>query len=142
MSDYIKPTKKDFNPGIYVLHVGTNNLTLSDTPEQIAEYIFDIVRSIKTDSNTVIISNIVPRGNKNKENIEKTIQIINNACVQHNVSVINHTNVNSNRHLNRSKLHLNGFESPYLLEILKIFRRILTDKVKCMTNMFLKVLLL
>ena len=34
--------KEDFNPDIYVLHVGANDLTLSDTPEQIAGPIFDI----------------------------------------------------------------------------------------------------
>ena len=43
MSNYIKPTKKDFNPDIYVLQVGTNDLILSDAPEQIVEYIFGIV---------------------------------------------------------------------------------------------------
>ena len=79
---------------IFVLHVGTNDLRLSDTPEQIAEHIFDIVNSLKTDSNTIIVSNIVPRGDKNKEKTEKALQIINNACVQRSVPVINHTNVN------------------------------------------------
>ena len=29
----ITPTKKDFNPGIYILHVATNDLILDDTPE-------------------------------------------------------------------------------------------------------------
>ena len=43
MSNYIKPTKKDFNPDIYDLQVGTNDLTLSDAPEQIVEHIFGIV---------------------------------------------------------------------------------------------------
>ena len=32
MSHNIKPTKNVFNAYIYVLHVGTNNLTLSDKP--------------------------------------------------------------------------------------------------------------
>ena len=80
----LKTTKKDFNPDIYVLHVGTNDLTLSDKPEQVAEHIFDIVSSLKTDSNTVV-SNIVPRDDKNKEKAEKVVQIINNACVQRNI---------------------------------------------------------
>ena len=43
MSNYITPTKKDFNPDIYDLQVGTNDLTLSDAPEQIVEHIFGIV---------------------------------------------------------------------------------------------------
>ena len=33
MECYITPTKKDFDPGIYILHVGTNDLTLDDTPK-------------------------------------------------------------------------------------------------------------
>ena len=81
ISDYIKPTKKDFNPDIYVLHVGRNDLTLSDTPEQIAEHIAHIVSLLNTDSNTVIVSNAVPRDDKNKEKAEKAFQIINNAYV-------------------------------------------------------------
>ena len=58
---------------IFILHVGTNDLTLSDTPEQIVEHIFDTVISLKTGSNTVIIFNIVPRGDKKKEEAEKAI---------------------------------------------------------------------
>ena len=73
MSGYINATKKNFNTDIYVLHVGTNDVTLSDTPEQIAKHIFGIVNYLKTDSNTVIVSNIVPRGDKNKEKAENTI---------------------------------------------------------------------
>ena len=63
----------DINPDIYVLHVVTNDITLSDTPEQIAEDIFDIVNSLKTCSNADIVS----RDNKNKEKMDKAIQIIN-----------------------------------------------------------------
>ena len=95
MSDCIKATKKDFNPDIYVLHVGTNELTLSNTTEQIVKLISDIGNSLNTDNKTVIVSNIVPRGNKNKEKSEKAIQIINNACVQSNILVMNQTNIDS-----------------------------------------------
>ena len=30
MHDYLKPTKKDFDPNIYILDVGTNNLSTND----------------------------------------------------------------------------------------------------------------
>ena len=100
MSDYIKPTKKDFNPDIYVLHVRTNDLTLSDTPEKIAKHIFDKGNSIKTASNTLTVFTVVPRGDMNKEKADKAIQIINNVHVQRNIPVINHTSINSKRHLN------------------------------------------
>ena len=58
MSDYIKPNEKGLQYW-YLRPTCWNKLTLSDTPEQIAEHIFDIVSSLKTDSNTVIVSNIV-----------------------------------------------------------------------------------
>ena len=108
-SDYIKSTEKYFNFDIYVLHLGKNYIKLSDTPEQIAEHIVNIFSSLKTDSNAVIVSNIVLRGDKNKEKAEKAIQIINNAYVQRNIPVIKHTKANSKRHLNISKLDMNGY---------------------------------
>ena len=75
MSDYIKSTKKDFNPDIHFRHAGINDVSLSNTP--------------------VIVCNIVPRDDKNKEKSEKAIQIINNACVKRKIPVINHTNIHS-----------------------------------------------
>ena len=47
----------------YILHVGTNDITLNDTPEEITEHIVNVAKSFKTENNTVVISNIVPRGN-------------------------------------------------------------------------------
>ena len=44
MLDYIKPTQGDFSPDVYLLHVGTNNLSSNKSP----------------DNNTVIVSSIVP----------------------------------------------------------------------------------
>ena len=108
MWDYIKPTKRT-SILIFMSYTLEQQPHINNAPEQIAKHIFDIVISFKTDSNTVIVFNIVPRGHKNKEKAEKAIQIINNACVQRNIPVINHTNMNSKRHLNRSKLHLNGY---------------------------------
>ena len=32
MEDYRKPTKRDSNSDLYTLHVGTNDLSLDDTP--------------------------------------------------------------------------------------------------------------
>ena len=104
----------DINPDIYVLHVGTNDITLSDKPEQIAEHIFDIVNSLKTCSNADIVS----RDNKNKEKMDKAIQII-NVYDQRNISVIKHTSLNSKRHLNRNRLHLNGYRKSIFIRNFK-----------------------
>ena len=67
MEYYITPTKRDFDPGIYILHVGTNDITLNGTPKEITEHIVNIAPSLKTENNTVVISNIVPRGDSKKK---------------------------------------------------------------------------
>ena len=36
MVDYINPTQRDFNPDVYLLHVGTNDLSSNKFPEQIS----------------------------------------------------------------------------------------------------------
>ena len=63
----------------------------------------------------------MPRGDKNNEKAEKAIKIINDACVQRNIPMTNHTNINSKRHLNRSKLHLNGYGKSIFIRNLKYF---------------------
>ena len=71
MEYYITPTKRDFDPGIYILHVGINDQTLDDKPEEMTEHIVNIATSLKTENNTVVISNIVPRGDSKKEKAEE-----------------------------------------------------------------------
>ena len=61
-----------------------------------------------TEKNKIIISEIVPIGDKYKEKREILSKVINEACHEENIPVINHSNINSKRHLNRSKLHFNN----------------------------------
>ena len=65
MVDYIKPTQRDFNPDVYLLHVGTNDLSSNKSPEQISLDILNLANSLKLDNNTVIVSSIVPRDDEN-----------------------------------------------------------------------------
>ena len=67
MVDYIKPTQRDFNPDVYLLHVGTNDLSSNKSPEQISLDILNLANSLKLDNNTVIVSSIVPRDDENKK---------------------------------------------------------------------------
>ena len=67
MVDYIKPTQRDFNPDVYLLHVKTNDLSSNKSPEQISLVILNLANSLKLDNNTVIVSNIVPRDDENKK---------------------------------------------------------------------------
>ena len=80
MVDYIKPTQRDFNPDVYLLHVGTNDLSSNKSPEQISLDILNLANSLKLDNNTVKANNI---------------------------GILSHRNINPKRHLNRSRLHLN-----------------------------------
>ena len=109
MEDYTKPTKRDFNPDLYILHVGTNDFSLDERPEVISSRIIDTAKSPMTEKTKMIISNIVPTGEKYKEKGEILSKMINEACYDDNIPVINHNNINQERHLNRSKLHFDNY---------------------------------
>ena len=79
------------------------------------------------EKNKIIVSKIVPRGDKYKEKGEIFNKVITEACHKENIPVINHNNINPKRHLNRSKLHFNNYgNSQSLLKILEIFLSNLT----------------
>ena len=46
MEDYTKPTKRDLNPDLYILHVGTNDLLLDYTPDLVSSHIIDALLSL------------------------------------------------------------------------------------------------
>ena len=65
MLDYIKQTQT--YPDVYLLHVGTNDLSSNKSPEHISLDILNLANSLKLDNNTVVISSIVPRDDENKK---------------------------------------------------------------------------
>ena len=107
MADYIKPTQRDFNPDVYLLHVGTNDLFSNKSPEQIYLDILNVANSLKLENNTVIVSSIVPRDDENKKKVDEVNIILEELCKANNVGMISHRNINPKRHLNRSRLRLN-----------------------------------
>ena len=115
MQDYLKPTNRDFNPNIFILHVGTNNLPTNDSPEMIADKIDETAESIKKEDNNVVLLAIVPRGDKLNEKAEKVNSLLQKACNQKQIDLIMHSNINTKRHLNRSRLHLNGYGKPIFI---------------------------
>ena len=121
MEDYTKPTKRDFNPDLYIIHVGTNDLSLDDTPEVISSRIIDTAKSLMTEKSKVVISNIVPRGDKYKEKEEILSKVLNEACSKENIPVINHNNINPKRHLNRSKLHFSNYGNSIFVKNIRNF---------------------
>ena len=59
-----------------LLHVGRNDLILDDTFEEMTEYVVNIATSLKTEINTVAISNIAPRGDSKKEKVEAVNKLL------------------------------------------------------------------
>ena len=59
IENYIKLNKRDFNPNLYILRVGTNDFSLDDTPDVISNCIIT----------KIIMSNIDPRGDKYKKKV-------------------------------------------------------------------------
>ena len=47
MYDHLKPTSRDFNPGLFIIHVDTNDLSLNKTSNKIAEKIVNPAESVK-----------------------------------------------------------------------------------------------
>ena len=73
MVNYIKPTQRDFNPDVYLLLVGTNDLSSNKSREQISLDILNLVNSLKLHDNTIIVSSIAPRDDENKKKLMRSI---------------------------------------------------------------------
>ena len=121
MEYYITPTKRDFDPGIYILPFDTNDIYLGGTTKEITEHIVNIVTSLKTKNNTVVISNIVLHGDSKKEKEEAVNKLLVNICQQKETSVIDHDDINTKRHLNKSRLHLNVHAKSVFVKNLRTF---------------------
>ena len=62
MSDHMKPTQRNFQPNVYISHVGRNDLPTDMTPEEISEKILAFSKHLKSEKNEVLVSVIVPLG--------------------------------------------------------------------------------
>ena len=100
MKNYTISIKSEFNPDLYISHVGTNDLSLNNTLEMISNHIIDTAKSLLTEKMKIIFSNIVPRESKYKEKGEILSKVIYEACHKENIPVINHSNINPKRHFN------------------------------------------
>ena len=100
MKNYTISIKSEFNPDLYISHVGTNDLSLDNTLEMISNHIIDTAKSLLTEKMKIIFSNIVPRERKYKEKGEILSKVIYEACHKENIPMISHSNINPKRHFN------------------------------------------
>uniref|UniRef100_A0A7M5X7G8 SGNH hydrolase-type esterase domain-containing protein n=1 Tax=Clytia hemisphaerica TaxID=252671 RepID=A0A7M5X7G8_9CNID len=107
MKHYIKPTL-DKKPDAVIIHCGTNDLKLKE-PEDIAENIIGLTKMVSEESKEtcILVSGIIPRGDDLNRNVKKVNEILQKKCNECNVGFIDNENIDPERHLNNSKLHLN-----------------------------------
>ena len=126
MNDHVKATLRDFNLEHIILHVGTNDLNTERTASQIAKSIVDLCQSLKTDTNTIRVSLIIPRyDNLHSKANELNCRLM-DMYKERNIPYIDHTDtISPERHLTERNLHLNRYGilafaknfSKYLLEL-------------------------
>ena len=103
MYHQIKPTQRNFQPNVYILHVGTNDLLTDMTSEEISEKIITFSKQLQWENNEVAVSGIVPRSDSYREKAIAVNEVLKDTCTKENM----HSNINVRRHLNRNNLHLN-----------------------------------
>ena len=107
MEHYMIPTL-DQKPDVVILHCGTNDLK-NQQPEEVCKNIVNLGKEIsrKSENTSVVISGIVPRGDDLNENVVKVNEFLEIACNDCNIGFIDNSNIDNQRHLNNSRLHLN-----------------------------------
>ena len=66
MYDHLKPTLWVFNPGLWIIHVGTNNLPFNKTRSEIAEEVVNLAESVKKSTSNIAILEILTYENSYK----------------------------------------------------------------------------
>ena len=66
--DYVEPTLRQ-NPDHIILHVGTNDLATNVPTDKVAGSVVELAMSLKSDSTSVVMSNITVRTDKHKNKV-------------------------------------------------------------------------
>ena len=123
----MKPSlRKD--PNHIILNVGTNDLILDRTSQDIATSIVNLASSMKGENCDVSISNIILRTD-NKKFSQKGQEVnthLKDMCKEKNIYLIDNTNKIKAQHLNKGKRHLNKrgsniLSSTFVSELYRIF---------------------
>ena len=91
-----------------ILLVGTNELKISKTANQISMSVIDLTLSLKSETKAAMISLIVPRKDSLNNKAQEVSSRLINMCDERNITFVDHTDtIDTERHLNESKVHLN-----------------------------------
>ena len=109
MHDFIKPLLRK-NPDEIILHVGTNSLRSCDTPRACADEIIDLATMVSCESpEKIALSSLVCRSDDEALacKIAEVNRILEDCCTRKSWGFVDHSNISTSNHLNRSGLHLN-----------------------------------
>ena len=106
MEYYIKPSLR-YKNNLLIIHTGTNSLRTATGAEDIANEIVNLAKSMKNESNEIMISGIILRRDRFDMKGLKVNDFLKTLCIVNNIHLINHFNISSVRHLNAGGLHLN-----------------------------------
>ena len=91
--DYIKPTKSDFDPDLYIFHAGTNDLSLDKPDAEIATDNINVAESLKSTYSNVALLAIVPRADNFKEKAAEINKCLASKCREKDLPLISHDNI-------------------------------------------------
>ena len=122
MVNHVKPTIRDDKPDHVIPHTGTDDLCSEKTASQIARYITELSISLKDNDNSVIVSGIVPKNDNLNNKFTEVSNCLFLICKERKIPYIAHSeNIDSSKHLNASKLHLNHNGIKVFAETFSVF---------------------
>ena len=74
---------------------------------EIAEEIVNLAKSVKSKDIEVKISGLVPRGDGLEAKRSKVNHVLHDLCNENEIEFMEHLNIDPEKHLNNSKIHLN-----------------------------------
>ena len=121
MPHYAIPTVKS-NPDCIIIHCGTNNLKMDESPEAIAEKTIEVAKTVKSTTNEVVIWSIIPRRDKLADKGSKVNGIVENFCKEdETIKFMRQKPLDSKKHIGKDVIHLNNFGITQIVKILLNF---------------------
>ena len=81
-----------------IIHVVANDSSSDKGPKAIANYIVQLAKSVKTDTNKVTVSSILPRKDKFNNKVKEVNTYLQDICFSHNLPLITHRNHKLNKY--------------------------------------------
>ena len=106
MKSYSLPSIEK-KPDMLILHCGTNDLKTKKSEVEISEEIISLAKSVQSNGIDVLVSGLIARGDELEGKRQKTNFVLSDMCFESSITFVDHPNIQANKHLNRSHLHLN-----------------------------------